>query len=90
MPSRSPPSAAARVRALRAESGARRPTSEPRVGTNTSAITSEADSVAMRVMGRYFMNSPTTPGQNSRGMNAARVVAVEAMMGQAMRLAATA
>ena len=41
-------------------------------------------------MGRYFMNSPTTPGQNSHGMKAARVVAVEAMMGQLMRLAAKA
>ena len=36
------------------------------------------------------MNSPTTPGQNSSGMNAARVVAVEAMIGHAMRFAAKA
>ena len=44
--------------------------------------------MAMSVIGRNFMNSPTTPGQNSKGMNAARVVAVEAVIGQAMRLAA--
>ena len=44
----------------------------------------------MRVMGRYFMNSPTIPGQKSRGMKAARVVAVAAMIGHAMRLAAIA
>ena len=35
----------------------------------------------IRVSGRYFMNSPTMPGQNASGTNAARVVAVEAMMG---------
>ena len=55
-----------------------------------SAMTSEAERVAKRVMGRYFMNSPTMPGQNTRGKKAARVVAVAAMMGQAMRLAARA
>ena len=42
------------------------------------------------VMGRNFMNSPTTPGQNSSGANTARVVRVEAVTGQAMRLAAPA
>ena len=36
------------------------------------------------------MNSPTTSGQNSSGMNAASVVAVEAMIGQDMRFAAIA
>ena len=41
-------------------------------------------------MGRNFMNSPTMPGQNRSGMKAARVVAVEAMIGHAMRLAASA
>ena len=35
----------------------------------------------IRVSGRYFMNSPTSPGQNASGRNAARVVAVEAMIG---------
>ncbi len=36
------------------------------------------------------MNSPTIPGQNSSGRNAARVVAVDAMIGHDMRLAAIA
>ncbi len=31
------------------------------------------------------MNSPTTPGQNTRGRNAAKVVAVDAMIGAAIR-----
>ena len=35
------------------------------------------------VMGRYFMNSPTRPGQNINGRNAATVVAVDVMTGQA-------
>ena len=37
------------------------------------------------MIGRNLMNSPTRPGQNSKGMKAASVVAVEAMIGQAMR-----
>ena len=61
----------------------------PRTGTNTSAISREALRVATRVMGRYFMNSPTIPGQNSSGANAARVVAVDAMIGQLIRRAAS-
>ena len=40
-------------------------------------------------MGRYFMNSPTMPGQNSSGAKAARVVAVDAMIGQLIRRAAS-
>ena len=60
------------------------------MGTKIRAISSEAARVAISVIGRYFMNSPTTPGQNSSGMNAARVVAVEAMIGHAIRLAANA
>ena len=65
------------------------PTSAPRLGTKISAMTSDAVSVASTVIGRNFMNSPTMPGQNSSGMKAASVVAVEAMIGQAMRLAAS-
>ncbi len=61
----------------------------PSVGTKTSAISSEAESVATRVIGRNFMNSPTTPGQNMSGRKATNVVAVAAMIGQAMRLAAS-
>ena len=63
---------------------------EPSVGTNTSAMNSDAVSVAMSVIGRNFMNSPTMPGQNSNGMKAARVVAVAAVIGHAMRFAAAA
>ena len=51
-------------------------------------MANDADSTAMRVRGMYFMNSPTMSGQNSSGKNAASVVAVDAMMGQAMRVAA--
>lgn len=57
---------------------------------NTNAISNDADNVASNVMGRYFMNSPTTPGQNSNGKKAAKVVSVAAMIGGAMRLAAKA
>ena len=49
-------------------------------------MASEALSATMTVMGRYFMNSPTTPGQNRSGANTVRVVRVETATGQAMRL----
>ena len=64
------------------------PIIEPSVGTNRSAIRSDALSTAIRVIGRNFMNSPGIPGQNARGTNAASVVQVEAMIGQDMRRAA--
>ena len=54
-----------------------------------SATASEAESVAMSVIGRYFMNSPTTPGQNRSGEKAATRVAVAAITGPDMRLAAS-
>ena len=44
----------------------------------------------MSVMGRYFMNWPTTPGQNRSGENAAMRVAVAEITGPAMRFAASA
>ncbi len=59
------------------------------VGTNSSAMNSDAASVTSRVIGKYFINSPIRPGQNSSGMNTANVVAVDAVMGQAMRLDAS-
>ena len=65
------------------------PILEPRVGIKTKAIRSDAVNIAIKVIGRNFMNSPTIPGQNINGMNAASVVAVEAIMGPAIRLAAT-
>ena len=61
---------------------------EPSVGTKSSAINSDASSTAISVMGRNFMNSPITPGQNASGMNAASVVQVDAMIGHAIRRAA--
>ncbi len=47
-----------------------------------------ADKVAIRVIGMYFMNSPTMPGQNNSGEKAATRVAVAAITGPAMRVAA--
>ena len=49
----------------------------------TRATKRELERVTIRVMGRYFMNSPTIPVQNRRGLKAARVVKVEAMTGRA-------
>ena len=53
------------------------------MGLMTKAMNSEEDKTMMRVIGRYFINSPMMPGQMAKGRNAANVVAVEAMMGQA-------
>ena len=53
------------------------------------AINSEEVNVANKVMGKYFMNAPIMPGQKISGVNTANVVAVEAMMGQAIRFAAS-
>lgn len=58
-------------------------------GMKTSAMNKDAERVAITVIGRYFMNSPTIPDQNSSGKNTYNVVAVDAMMGQTMRLAAS-
>ena len=69
--------------------GAALPSSAPSVGVKNSATTSDAESVAINVIGRYFMNWPTTPGQNSSGENAAMRVSVAAITGPDMRLAAS-
>ena len=53
------------------------------MGLITKAMKRDEDKTMMRVIGRYFMNSPMMPGQIARGRNAASVVAVDAMMGQA-------
>ena len=53
-----------------------------------SAMTSEASRHRITVAGRYFMNWPTTPGQNSSGMKTTILVRVEPTIGGAMRLAA--
>ena len=47
----------------------------------TRATNSDELRVMISVSGRYFMNSPTMPGQNASGTKAARVVAVDAMIG---------
>jgi hypothetical protein len=46
-------------------------------GLKTIATSSEASSVMITVMGRYFMNSPMMPGQKMSGANATTVVSVE-------------
>ena len=51
------------------------------VGRMINATNSEELSVMIRVSGRNLMNSPISPGQKASGTNAARVVAVEAMIG---------
>ena len=65
------------------------PMKAPNVGTKMSAMRSDAESVASKVIGRNFTNSPTIPGQKTSGRKAARVVAVEAMIGHDMRFAAS-
>ena len=59
----------------------------PKVGTKISAYSIDADSVAIKVIGMYFMNSPTIPGQNSSGENAAIRVRVEEITGPAYTVA---
>ena len=46
-------------------------------GLKISATSSEAESVMMTVIGRYFMNSPMIPGQKIIGAKATTVVRVE-------------
>ena len=53
------------------------------MGLITNAMKRDEDKTMMRVIGKYFMNSPMMPGQIASGRKAASVVAVEAMMGQA-------
>ena len=61
----------------------------PRVGIKIKAINKDAESVISNVIGRYFINSPTSPGQKAKGAKAASVVKVEVVMGQAIRFAAS-
>ena len=55
-----------------------------------SAINRDAVNVKITVIGRNFINSPIIPDQNSNGKNTDNVVSVDAMIGHAMRLAASA
>ena len=59
----------------------------PRVGIKINAMSKDAVNVAINVIGRNFMNSPTIPGQKIRGMKAASVVPVDAVIGHAILLA---
>ena len=52
------------------------------------AMKSEENRVRITVIGMNLKNSPTLPVQNSNGKNTLSVVAVEAMIGHAIRLAA--
>ncbi len=86
----SPVSAASCLAFCAFVSGCALPMMPPSTGTKMSAMNSDADRVNSTVIGRNFMNSPTVPDQNSSGRNTASVVAVDAMIGHAMRLAAKA
>ena len=59
-----------------------------RAGFIIIATNRDEQRVTMRVMGRYFMNSPIIPGQKIIGKKAASVVRVEPITGQATSLVA--
>jgi len=50
----------------------------------TRATNNEDVSTIIRVRGKNFMNSPTTPPQKASGRNAERVVAVDVIIGHAI------
>ena len=52
-------------------------------GLMTRATKRDDESTVISVNGRYFMNSPNRPGQKASGKKAAKVVAVEAIIGKA-------
>ena len=56
----------------------------PSTGTNNSAINKDEVNTHIRVIGKYFINSPANPGQNIKGKKPARVVAVEDIIGKAI------
>ena len=62
----------------------------PTTGTKRRAIKREDVKTQIKVIGRYFINSPAIPGQNINGKKAAKVVAVEAIIGRAIFLEAEA
>jgi hypothetical protein len=55
-------------------------------GLMTKATNKEDPKTIIKVMGKYFINSPIIPGHNIRGTNAAKVVAVDAIIGHATSL----
>src|SRR5690554_1809937 len=56
---------------------------EVSTGLMTKATKREDDKTMIKVMGRNFMNSPMMSSQKANGKNAARVVNVEVIIGQA-------
>ncbi len=56
---------------------------EVKTGLITNATNKDELNTMMSVIGRYFIKLPMIPGQKASGINAARVVAVEAIIGQA-------
>ena len=56
---------------------------EVKTGLITKATKSEEERTIIKVIGKYFKNSPMIPGQINSGIKAAKVVAVEAIIGKA-------
>ena len=54
-----------------------------KTGLITSATIKDEPNTIISVIGRYCINSPIIPGQSAKGIKAANVVAVEAIMGHA-------
>ena len=55
-----------------------------KTGIITRATNREEVKTIINVMGRFFINSPIIPFQKAKGTNAAKVVAVDAIMGTAI------
>ena len=58
----------------------------PTTGTNNNAIKRDEVNTHIRVIGIYFINSPAKPVQKISGKNAAKVVIVDAIIGNAIFL----
>ena len=58
-------------------------------GTKSKAMNNDEVKTQIRVIGKYFINSPANPGQKIRGRKAAKVVAVEDIIGSAIFLEAS-
>ena len=58
------------------------PNKLPITGTKIKAIKSEEVKTNIIVMGKYFINCPTIPGQNNNGRKTIKVVAVDEVIGQ--------
>ena len=56
------------------------------LSANNNAINKEEVKTHIKVIGKYFINSPANPGQKISGKKAAKVVAVEAIIGNAIFL----